>query len=186
MAMTKKSDIDEYLDALKEILDNAQNDKELFEAIVNAPFLNKRYTTQLGLGIVVLLLVNKATQTIDRIALSKTEQAEGAQKYSVKPFREIKIPVRYQQNIIARTIETNESHITDDWQYMFVPELTSEEARFNQAGAGIGCSVVYPLPGARDGGAMIFSYYEPPESIRSEHRAFMAAYASLVASSLAK
>lgn len=70
---------------------------------------------------------------------------------------------------------------------MFVPELTAEEARFNQAGAGIACSVIYPLiafGGNTPFGAMIFSYYEPRSSLAQQHHAFMKAYADTVAAKL--
>lgn len=176
----------DYLENLKIALHNAKDGTQLLDVIVNAPFYDKAQTTRLGLGIVVLLLVNKTTQTIDRIALSRTEHADGAVNFSAKPFKEIKIPLDYGKNIIAKAVATGKHQVTDDWQYMFIPALTPQEARFNQAGAGIGCSVVYPLNDVKDGGGMIFSYYEPLESINSSHHDFMKAYAELVADSLSR
>lgn len=154
------------------------DDAALFKAFVNTPFTDKLLTTKLALGIVVFLMVNKAEQTIDRIALSDTEMAKGAVEYSEKPFEEIKIPVGYPTNIIAQALESGQYKYTEDWQYMFNPALTPESARFNQAGAGIACSVVYPLTG-RDGGAMIFSYYQPLSAIGDDHHQFMGGYAAL-------
>lgn len=177
---------DDYLAGLKAALDDTKDGAQLLETIVNAPFCDKAQTTSLGLGIVVLLLVDKTTRTIDRIALSRTEHADGAVSFSAKPFKEIKIPLDYDKNIISKAIATGEYQMTDDWQYMFIPALTPQEARFNQAGAGIGCSVVYPLSGVRDGGGMIFSYYEPLECINSSHHDFMKAYVELVAESLSR
>jgi hypothetical protein len=174
-----------FISKLDNLLSENSNDSDLFKAIVNAPFNDRHHATLLSLGVVVLLLVNKQTNTIDRIALSDTEPATGAVSMSAKPFHQIKIPVNHKGNLIAQAIATNRYQQTDDWQYLFVPELTPEEARFNQAGAGIGCSVIYPLE-CRDGGAMIFSYYEPPQKIGAKHHDFMEQYASTVCRRLTK
>jgi hypothetical protein len=91
--------------------------------------------------------------------------------------------VDYTENIIAKAIESNEPQSTADWRYLFMPALTPEQAAFNQADAGIGFSVVYPLqvPG---GGALIFSYYQMPDKVGDSQHAFMRAYADLVSSTL--
>lgn len=177
----KRPTDDLYFVELEKQLQAAKDDSELFQAIVNAPFHNKLMTTKLGLGVTVLLLVDSENRTVDRIALSNTFQAEGAVQMSAKPFNEIRIPYDYDQNYIVQAIKSNEYRHTDDWQYMFIPELTPQEARFNQAGAGIDCSVIYPLSGARDGGAMIFSYFEPLQNIGPEQHNFMRRYTKLVA-----
>lgn len=171
---------------LKDQLKAASTDAELFQAIVNTPFNDKLKTTKLGLGVVVLLLVDKLNNTIDRIALSNTFQAQGAVQMSAKPFSEIRIPLDYDKNYIVQAVKSGEFRHTDDWQYMFIPELTPQEARFNQAGAGIDCSVIYPLTGARDGGALIFSYYEPLQNIGEAQHSFMRQYTSLVVEVLGK
>ncbi len=173
------TDTDEYYQTLKEKLASIKNDKQLFKAIVNSPFEGKHNVMPLGLGIVVLLLVNKQEDMLERIALSETEPAKGAVNFSVKPFEEIKIPLNHPENILIKAIQTNKPQKTDDWQYLFTPELTPEEARFNQAGAGIGSSVVYPL-NARERGALIFSYYLPLSDITARHHRFMKKYAKFI------
>jgi len=177
------SDNSNYFAGLEKLLAAADDDEQLFKSIVNAPFYDTLSAGVLGLGIVVLLLVNKAAKTVDRVALSKTEQAEGAVKMSVKPFKEIVIPADYADNIIVKAINTGNPQKTADWQYLFNPALTPEEARLNQAGAGIGCSIVYPLK-ARNGGAMIFSYFLMPDEIDDDHHKFMSTYSSLVSKTL--
>jgi len=172
-------DKDVYYTEIQKLLLVPQNEEQLFKSIVNAPFHDTKNVTLLSLGIVVFLLVNKATQVIDRVALSDTELAKGAVSMSVKPFSSIKIPLNYYENSIAESIRSGKVQITDDWKYLFIPALTPQEAHFNQAGAGIGCSAVYPLK-ARDGGALIFSYYLLPEDLTAEHHAFMKAYAKMV------
>lgn len=171
-------------DQLEMALDKAKPDSELFHAIVNEPFMFKVETTLMSLGIIVLLLVNKKTKTIDRIALSNTKLADLTKRRSAKRFEEIKIPLGHPENIIAQAIETGTPQGTADWQYLFVPELSAQDARFNQIEGGIGYSAVYPLIGVRDGGAMIFSYFQYPEKIHTKQEQFMERYAQLVAKKL--
>lgn len=174
-----------YLQSIKSLLEAAKNEEELLEAVVNAPFYDPIKATKLDLGIVVLLLVNKKQVTIDRVALSDTEQAKGAVRMSEKPFKEIKIPLGHPVNIIARAIESGEAKYVSDWQYLFTPALSPRAARFNQAGAGIEFSCVYPLK-ARDGGALIFSFFQVSNNIQEKHYHFMTYYARLVDSFLQK
>jgi hypothetical protein len=175
-----------YYSSVQSGLTGHVSDTALFHSIVNAPFTDPVQATLYDLGIVVLLLVNKKTNTIDRIALSDTPQAHGAVKMSEKPFNTIKIPADYKGNIIAEAIRSGKPHHTGDWQYLFTPALSAQAARFNQAGAGVECSFVYPLIGARDGGALIFSYFQPFSNIEPRHRTFMQFYSQLAADKLGK
>lgn len=175
-----------YYTNYRVLLAGAKSDKQLFSKIVNLPFADKKTSAILGLGVVVLLLVNKKTGTIDRIALSDTEPAFGAVTYSVKPFKDIKIPLTNRENYLGVAIRTRRPMMTSDWKDMFVPTLTAQEARFNQAGAGIACSVIYPLNNARGGGALIFSFYEPLNRIGQDHHTFMKNYSLLAAKALGK
>lgn len=170
--------------ALQKSLETAKGDAALFKTIVNLPFTYKVQAAYLFLGIVVLLLVNKKNGTIDRIALSETELAKNTTDVSVKRFEAIRIPLGYTKNVIAKAVATGKPQGTSDWQYLFTPELTPEEARLNQASGGIGFSAVYPLVGARDGGAMIFSYFQSREEQGKAHREFMEKYSRLVAKCL--
>lgn len=168
-------------------LDQHSTPESLFKIIVNTPFNDRLHATELGLGIVVLLLKNEKNKTLDRIALSDTERAHEAQKISTKPFNEIRIPLDYKDNLLIKVIDSHAPLFTDDWAGMFVPELTPEEARFNQAGASIACSAMYPLvPFGTENvcGVMIFSYFEPIEALGEKHRAFMKTYADTVAAKL--
>lgn len=171
-------------DELKRVLAEAQNDAGLFRSIVNAPLSYKIETTLLSLGIIVLLLVNKKDKTIDRIAISENDLAKRTKRRSAKKFEDIRIPVGHPENIIAQAIETGQPQGTGDWQFLFVPELSAEDSRFNQIEGGIGYSAVYPLIGARDGGALIFSYFQYPEKIHQPQEEFMSTYSKIVADSL--
>jgi len=158
---------------------------QLYQRIVDAPFDDKLFATSIDLGIVVLLLVNPKDKMIDRVALSNTDLARGAVKVSAKPFSDIRIPVHHKENAIARAIASNEHQLTEDWQSLFVPALTAEQARRNQAGASIESSLVWPLK-LRTGGALIFSFYQPSAYIDDDHLTFAEDYAQLVSQQLAQ
>lgn len=162
---------------------NIKSRNDLYQAVVDAPFIDKMTLADLDLGITVLLLVNREHQTVDRIALSKTKMAAGAVKMSAKPFRSIRIPLDNQQNIINRAILTGEIQSTTDWHDLFVPELTAQQARFNQSGAGIEASVVRRLD-TEPTGAMIFSFFQPLSNLNSKHYYFIDQYAQLAEAAL--
>lgn len=183
--MVKRSEAsqDPYYKELHRLLATAGSGTQLYKAIVNAPFHDQLRAIQMDLGIVVLLFSNRTTGTIDRIALSDTYSAQGAVRMSAKPFEKIKIPLGHKTNLIAKAIASGKPQQTDDWRYLFVPALTARQAHFNQAGAGIECSLVCPLPGKKEG-AMIFSFYQPLANIQAEHYAFIEFYIELVARQL--
>lgn len=169
---------------LTDALSQPAADPELFKRIVNLPFdLHKVETAFLFLGIVVLLIANKETGMIERMALSDTELAKNTTDVSVVPFDQIMIPLDHEENIIAKAIRTGEPQDTTDWKFLFEPALKPEQARINQASAGIAYSAVHPLK-ARDGGALIFSYFQYQQGIGSPQHEFMKNYAGLVAERL--
>lgn len=103
-------------DALHAQLASAQNEDTLFKAIVNAPFANKTAAAHLGLGIIVLLLVDDTAQAVKRVALSDTPLADGAVRMSAKPFHDISIPLNYSHNYITQAILSGEppEQVKDD------------------------------------------------------------------------
>lgn len=173
-----------YYDHLRTLLAKSTNDEQLFEAIANAPFHDKLQTTNLDLGMIVFVLVNKAEQTIDRISYSHTSPAHDAIKASPKTFQEIKLPLNNKVNVTCRAIQTDEPQMTSDWRYLFTPVISADAARLNQAEAGMGCSFIYPLINARDGGALIFSFYQTLDMIGPEHHEFMKTYTKLASGHL--
>jgi hypothetical protein len=166
-------------------LSAAGTDSDLFETIVNAPFSHPLPAALIFLGIIVFLQVDKAAGTINRITLSKTEQARQTTDVSVVPFHEIKIPLDYHENVIADAIASGTPSDTTDWKFLFNPALAASEARINQANAGFAYSAVYPLK-SRDGGALIFSYYQYQHEIGDKQTGFMKTYTELVDKALAK
>lgn len=176
----------EYYAQLKAVLANCKTTRQLYGKLVNLPFEDKQKAAMLSLGHMILALVNKKNGTLDRIALSNTESARGAVNYSVLPFKAIRIPLSNKENYIGIAIRTKKIMATTDWGDTFTPVLTRQEARFNQAGAGVGCSVIYPLPGVGDGAAFVFSYYEPLSRIGDFHHKFMKTYTDIATQELKK
>lgn len=176
---------EQYLKSLEDFLLSLKPKakQELFQAVVDAPFKDQLEITNFDLGITVLLLKNNKAGMVDRIALSKTKMAEGAVKMSAKPFKSIRIPADNQQNIINKAISTGKLQKTSNWHDLFVPELTQQQAAFNQSGAGIECSLVCKL-GIKDGGAMIFSFYQPLENLDKVHYLFARRYSKLAEKTL--
>lgn len=164
---------------LRARLEAANSQTELYDSIVNAPFDDRVETAFLFLGIIVLLVVNKKTGMIDRVALSNTELAKNTTTVSVLPFHDIKIPLDNPDNIISIAIQTQARQDTTDWNKLFTPALSADEARLNQASGGIAYSAVYPLKGCKNGAALIFSYYQYPHEIGERQHRFMEAYSEL-------
>jgi hypothetical protein len=154
----------DYNKELEKFLKVSASKAMLYQKIVDGPFQNPLMATYLELGIIVLLLVSKDGNTIHRIALSNTQQAKDAVKTSQKPFNEINIPVNHLKNQIAMSISNNQRYQTDDWKTLFAPALNSKSARFNQATAGIACSIIEPITVLPKGGALIFSFFKHPSN----------------------
>lgn len=171
-------------DSLQQELVHAKDGSGLYRTVVDSPFLHKVEMARMHLGIIVLLLKDEASGMIDRVALSNTELAKGTTDISVKRFEDIKIPADNQENYIAKAIRTKEPQLTTDWQYLFVPALTPEEARFNQAGGGIACSAIHPFTHGVDG-ALIYSYFQYPEQLGDAPQEFMQMYTDMVSRRLA-
>jgi hypothetical protein len=156
-----------------------KDDKALFDAIVNAPFEQKLQTTLMYLGIIVFLLADRTNKTINRITLSDTDMSKNALTVSTIPFHKIRIPFSASNNIIIQSLRHNKPQDTTDWKFLFEPALDAAAARFNQASAGIAYSAVYPVA-ARDGGALIYSYFQYRQAIGKPQYDFMDKYSKLV------
>ena len=172
---------DQQISQLKHSLANVPitNKKQLYQALVNAPFNDRLLTATVDLGIIVLLLVDTSTNMLDRIALSDTEHAHNAVRVSARPFHEIHIPMDTKNNVLVNVIKDDAPQVVSDWQYLFTPILSPVDARKNQSAASIECSLVWPIR-VCDGGALIFSFYQPPAYISDEHKIFAKKYAAIV------
>ena len=189
MVNTFLNDEQTYLDNLKSLLSAGKKTHDIkedfYQLIVDSPFNDPLAATYLGLGIVVLLLVDDSGKIIQRVALSNTEHAAGAVKTSEKSFKQILIPLNNEKNIISQAIRTSQTKVTEDWKYLFTPALSAASARFNQAGAGIECSIVEPFNYNPHGAALIFSLYQYPTNIE-RIKYFTCRYAEIVGDVLSR
>jgi hypothetical protein len=173
------------LPLLEERLFQAKDYKELTDIIVNEPISQKVPTATMFLGFIVLLIVNHKTGKLDRVSISDTELARNTFEVTMVPFEDIKIPMDDPNNIYVRSIKNSEPMDTTDWYFTFTPVLTGEQARINQASAGIAYTVVRPLE-FKNGGALSFSYYQYSGHIGEKQQAFMDQYTKIVSRALAK
>jgi len=175
---TSRERVLSYYEQLKMLLTKRTS----HQAIVDAPFCDPLMATNMNLGMVELLLVGPDGKTITMAALSETEHAKNAAKTSEIPLKNIQIPVSHNRNSIARAIRTGKQLRTEDWDYLFTPVLGVESARFNQATAGIACSVVQPFSSRQHTGAIVCSFYKVPDEKLVKD--FLAFYVPLVKQSL--
>lgn len=169
----------DFITSLTGQLNGIKDRKKLYQEIVDAPFVTRIQAAHYFLGIVVLLLVDRESGLIERIALSNTDFAKRTKDVSMVPFTQIKIPRDDDVNIIAKAIRTGKPFSTTDWRVLFHPAMSASDARINQANSGIAYSQVHPFTAAGSG-ALIHSYYQYPSDIGEAQRYFMKAYTKLV------
>lgn len=170
---------DDYFKSLELQLRKSKTLAKLNEAVISAPFIDPRVPTYFGLGIIGFLIVNP-DRMVELVSLTKNEMSRGIFRMSSRPLDKIKIPLDYSNNFVIKALRENHYMITSDWQYLFNPALSAQQARFVQAGGGIACSVVYPLSNIEPRRVLVFSFYEAIQRIGAEHHNFMGRYASLV------
>lgn len=183
--MLPPQELAEYLQRLKDRLTKS-GQEPIYQQITDEPFKEKFQAVQLDLGIIALLLLDPDKRIINRIAMSDTELAHSTDAVSAKPFHEMNIPSDHRTNIIAKAIRGGKLQQTSDWKDLFIPALTSSEARFNQAAGGIGSSIVVPIISSEVSGALVYDFYQPIENIDEIHRNFVKEYTDIVKSILHK
>ena len=140
--------------------------------------------TTLGIGFLTLVMVNRKNKTLDRISMTENDLAQGAKDMTVKPFEELIVSLSFKGNAVVEAVRSGRYQQTSDWNNLLAPVLKPEEARLNQAGAGISSSFIYPLINARDGGAIIYQYFITLDMIGRQHHDFMFRYTKLVSEAL--
>ena len=148
--------------------------------VVNSILVELGYL-QLGYRILVLTLVDKNTQTLKRIALSQTPEAQRAMGASPVPFEKIEIPLHAEDNLLIRALKDNKVYITHFWPDIFRPVLSDEAALRNQAAAGIKTSMLFPLTARGEViGVMIFSLVKGEEEVSQEEKDLIERFTDIV------
>jgi signal transduction histidine kinase len=153
----------------KVILDTLDFDKTV-QTIADSILVELGYL-KLGYRIVVLALVNKETNTLERISISQTEEAKRALENTPVPFHDIRIPMTQTDNVCITCMQDNAPKIVTDWSYMFSPSYSAQEAKRMQSIVGIKTSIIYPISYHGEiRGIMIFSLIKDQKDIRDEER----------------
>jgi len=168
---------------VEQLFDSADDQKTLYKHVVNAPFEYPVATAFLFLGFISFFLVDEAKSLIRLVGVSDTEYY----RLSVAdyPFRPSAFTVRLDNpdNAIATAVREDKIVPLHDWGKLRRPRARDEAVRLNQASAGIGYSVLYPLPGSVRG-ALLYNYFQYQDAIGDDQRNFMEAYTNLVADAL--
>ncbi len=166
---------------LQKIMLSTLDFQELAKNSVNGILTELGYLN-LGYKIIVLALINEQTGTLDRIAISETEEARKALQITPVPFHEITIPLTEDKNVSIAAIKTGQMQITDNWYNLLRPVYKPEEAVKVQEIVGIKVSVVYPLISqGKPIGVLIFSMKKDYSQVSEEEKDVLEGFKDLVA-----
>lgn len=164
---------------LSTMLASASEDNK-YQIIVEAPFANKINMVFLFLGFICLYIVNEKKDEIQLVAASGTEEYRLAvEQYNFKPSS---FHLRFdidKDNTIVQAIANNKPQDTADWWTLSRKHKSAKAVRLNQANSGIAYTVVYPFSSSVRG-ALMYNFYQYPDKIDGEQRAFMKRYTELV------
>ncbi|HSX47549.1 MAG TPA: hypothetical protein VLF63_02125 [Patescibacteria group bacterium] len=159
----------------------AKNDDQLFQLIVNVPFYqDKIQTSFIFLGIICLYLVDeKEKNHFKGVAHSKANFGFNHTQYSFTALNNLKFNLNDSQNITAKTIRLGRMGETTDWNELFTPAISTNQARDYQLKSGIEYSAIYPLK-SRGGGALIYGFFQNKSFINELQFDFMKKYTKFV------
>ncbi|MFA5828816.1 MAG: ATP-binding protein [Candidatus Shapirobacteria bacterium] len=136
---------------------------------------------KLGYRIIVLTLVDENKKVLKRISLSQTKEAARAQAASAVPFHKIDIPLGSRNNLLIKTLKSNQPEITHYWPDIFRPTLTDDQALANQKASGIKTSMLYPVT-VKDKviGVVIFSLIKHEDNISQDEKDLIRGFCDIV------
>jgi GAF domain-containing protein len=139
----KMSPYDLLWDLEKLILSTLEYD-ELIRKIVDGMLYELGYL-KLGYKIVVLSLVNTANSTLDRVAISQTEEAKRALQLTPVPFKKIIIPLNHSENLLTKVAQTRKYDTSSKMFDVLTPVMTVDESNSLQQNLGITSIIAFPL-----------------------------------------
>lgn len=98
-----------------------------------------------GYRVIVLSLYRDDLRGLQRVALSKTPEAQAAMDASPIAFHDIMIPIAAKENYCVKAFLEKKAQVTTDWKDILTPPLHPTAARGNQKAAGISTSMVFPI-----------------------------------------
>ena len=124
--------------------------EELTEEVTNVILKELNYL-KLGYSIIVLTLLDKTTNNIKRISISKTKAAEKALKATPVPFEDITIPLSASQNLLVKAVKNKKIYFTHDLSDVLYPVADRNTWRKIQKVCQIKTSMIYPIISKRKG-----------------------------------
>lgn len=153
---------------LEKIILDSLDFKETVQKICDS-ILSELGYLQLGYRIVVLALINKEHQQLERTAISQTPEAEKALKVTPVPFQQITIPLTASENFCIKAITENKPYITHKWTDILVPPYSEEDALKVQEIVGIKTSIVLPIIyHGQPEGVIIFSMIKDEKEVSNK------------------
>ncbi len=165
---------------LEKIILDTLDFNDVVQKIVDSTITELGYL-DLGYEIVVLCLVNRDQQTLERISISQTKRAKEALEKTSVPFHKIIIPLSEKDNLLIHAINTNETQVCVSWYDILRPTLSEEESLKLQSELEIKNSVILPVRyGNQTIGAMIFSMSKDDSEMTEDERDLLHSFTDVV------
>lgn len=176
----KKTETITSLWKISKVILNTLDFNHVVQNVVDSLLFELNYLER-GYRIIVLTLIDEQRGILKRISLSQTEEAKKAQQASAVPFHQIEIPLTAADNLLIKVINERKVSVTNYWPDIFKPVLTPEQAKINQAAAGVKTSMIYPvITRDRAVGALIFSLVKDVKDVSEEEQDLLAGFTDLV------
>jgi signal transduction histidine kinase len=170
----------ESLRRLQNVILNTLDFNQVVKNSVNSVFNELGYL-DLGYRIVVLSLINEQEETLERIAISQTEDAKKALLATRVPFSKIIIPLNEADNLCVKAISTKSVYATTYWYDILRPVSNEADAAILQRKVGIKTSMIYPVfANGRAIGSIIFSMVKKYEEVTDREKELLAGFVDLV------
>ncbi len=156
------------------------NFEQLANKVVNVVLTELDYL-QLGYQIIVLTLVNKKRQIVERVAISKTKAATKALEETPIPFKKIEVPLSAKENLLVKAINNKKIYFTHDLSDVLYPEASRVVWREIQKACHIKTSMIYPIVVRGETiGAMIFSLSKGVNKVGRYEKEILAGFTNAV------
>lgn len=165
---------------LEKLILNSLDFNHVVQEIVDGVLHELGYL-ELGYEIVVLCLVDKRSNTLNRVSISKTTKAKEALYKSPIPFKEIKIPLTYNDNKLIKAYSLGKKYIVYKWDEILSPAFSASEALQIQDTLGIKASLVYPVISQNEPlGTLIFSMSKSPKKVSAQENELIETFSDIV------
>jgi signal transduction histidine kinase len=137
---------------------------------------------KLGYKIVVLSLVNTANSTLDRVAISQTEEAKRALQLTPVPFKKIIIPLNHSENLLTKVAQTRKYDTSSKMFDVLTPVMTVDESNSLQQNLGITSIIAFPLISQdKVVGVLSFSLGKQTHEVSTEEKQLLTRFADVAA-----